>query len=259
MRLPLFLFFACLGLVAADRPNIIVILADDQGFGDAGFQGNPILKTPHLDALAASGVRFTDFLASPTCSPSRAALMTGRHEFRSGVTHTIEGRNILRAGVPTMAEAFANSGYRTGIFGKWHLGGAGFGPTQQGWKTAHETQGHTQSTVAGRAAPQRTAEFLTDRAVEFIGERRTQPFLLQVSHYAVHIPLSTTPELEKKFSAKSPQSGYPSNPLYAGLLAELDASVGRIVAAVDAAGLIDLVKAHLGAIAQLRHACGHWA
>ena len=97
------------------QPNVLLILTDDQGFGDAAFQGNPHLKTPNLDALAAGGVRFTDFIASPTCSPTRAAIMTGRHEFRSSVTHTIEGRNLLRAGVPTMADAFKQAGYRTGI------------------------------------------------------------------------------------------------------------------------------------------------
>ena len=116
------------------RPNVLLILTDDQGFGDAAFQGNPNLKTPNLDALAASGVRFTDFIASPTCSPTRAALMTGRHEFRSSVTHTIEGRNLLRAGVPIMADAFKKAGYRTGIFGKWHLGESSvFHPNDRGF------------------------------------------------------------------------------------------------------------------------------
>ena len=116
------------------RPNVLLILTDDQGFGDAAFQGNPHLKTPNLDALAAGGVRFTDFIASPTCSPTRATLMTGRHEFRSSVTHTIEGRNLLRAGVPIMADAFKKAGYRTGIFGKWHLGESSvFHPRDRGF------------------------------------------------------------------------------------------------------------------------------
>ena len=256
LRLPLIagclLALATSAFAQGAKPNIILILADDLGWADLGCFGNKFNETPNIDRLAREGLRFTQFYAGPVCSPTRTNLQSGQDQARFGITQHIPGHRRpyarltdpavplqLPLEVETFAERLGVVGYQTGYFGKWHLGGAGFGPTQQGWKTAHETQGHTQSTVAGRAAPQRTAEFLTDRAVEFIGERRTQPFLLQVSHYAVHIPLSTTPELEKKFSAKSPQPGYPSNPLYAGLLAELDASVGRIVAAVDAAGLAE--------------------
>ena len=256
LRLPCFVTWvfalATIAFPQATKPNIILILADDLGSADLGCYGNKFNETPHIDRLAREGLRFTQFYAGPVCSPTRTNLQSGQDQARFGITQHIPGHRRpyarltdpavplqLPLEVETFAERLGVVGYQTGYFGKWHLGGAGFGPTQQGWKTAHETQGHTQPAVAGRAAPQRTAEFLTDRAVEFIGQHRTQPFLLQVSHYAVHIPLSTTPELEKNFSAKSPQPGYPSNPLYAGLLAELDASVGRIVAAVDAAGLAE--------------------
>ena len=256
LRLPCFVTWvfalATIAFPQATKPNIILILADDLGSADLGCYGNKFNETPHIDRLAREGLRFTQFYAGPVCSPTRTNLQSGQDQARFGITQHIPGHRRpyarltdpavplqLPLEVETFAERLGVVGYQTGYFGKWHLGGAGFGPMQQGWKTAHETQGHTQPAVAGRAAPQRTAEFLTDRAVEFIGQNRTQPFLLQVSHYAVHIPLSTTPELEKKFSAKSPQPGYPSNPLYAGLLAELDASVGRIVAAVDAAGLAE--------------------
>ena len=256
LRLPCFVTWvfalATIAFPQATKPNIILILADDLGSADLGCYGNKFNETPHIDRLAREGLRFTQFYAGPVCSPTRTNLQSGQDQARFGITQHIPGHRRpyarltdpavplqLPLEVETFAERLGVVGYQTGYFGKWHLGGAGFGPTPQGWKTAHETQGHTQPAVAGRAAPQRTAEFLTDRAVEFIGQPRTQPFLLQVSHYAVHIPLSTTPELEKNFSAKSPQPGYPSNPLYAGLLAELDASVGRIVAAVDAAGLAE--------------------
>ncbi len=256
LRLPCFVTWvfalATIAFPQATKPNIILILADDLGSADLGCYGNKFNETPHIDRLAREGLRLTQFYAGPVCSPTRTNLQSGQDQARFGITQHIPGHRRpyarltdpavplqLPLEVETFAERLGVVGYQTGYFGKWHLGGAGFGPTQQGWKTAHETQGHTQPALAGRTAPQRTAEFLTDRAVEFIGQPRTQPFLLQVSHYAVHIPLSTTPELEKKFSAKSPQPGYPSNPLYAGLLAELDASVGRIVAAVDAAGLAE--------------------
>ena len=234
------------------QPNIILILADDLGWADLGCYGNKFNETPNIDRLAREGLRFTQFYAGPVCSPTRTNLQSGQDQARFGITQHIPGHRRpyarlsdpvvplqLPLAVETFAERLDAAGYRTGYFGKWHLGGARFGPTQQGWTTALETQGHTQPAAPGRTTPQRTAEFLTDRAVDFIAAHRGQPFLLQVSHYAVHIPLSTTPALEKKFAAKPPQPGYPSNPLYAGLLAELDASVGRIVGAVDAAGLAD--------------------
>jgi arylsulfatase len=104
------------------RPNIILVMPDDQGYGDLGFTGNPILKTPHLDAFARQSVRFTDFHVSPTCAPTRAALMTGRHEFKNGVTHTIYERERLTLNATTIAQALKKAGYATGIFGKWHLG-----------------------------------------------------------------------------------------------------------------------------------------
>src|SRR5215510_2865733 len=106
----------------ARRPNIIFVLTDDQGYGDLSCHGNPILKTPNLDRLFAEGVRFTDFHVSPTCSPTRSALMTGRHEFKNGVTHTILERERLTPKATTLAEVLGSAGYATGIFGKWHLG-----------------------------------------------------------------------------------------------------------------------------------------
>src|SRR5438093_6630705 len=107
---------------AAPRPNIIFILTDDQGYGDLSCHGNPILKTPNIDRLHREGVRFTDFMVSPTCSPTRSALMTGRHEFRNGVTHTINERERLTLSATTLAQVLKSAGYATGIFGKWHLG-----------------------------------------------------------------------------------------------------------------------------------------
>ena len=106
----------------ARRPNIIFVLTDDQGYGDLSCHGNPILKTPNIDRLHAEGVRFTDFHVSPTCSPTRSALMTGRHEFKNGVTHTILERERLTLKATTLAQVLQSAGYTTGIFGKWHLG-----------------------------------------------------------------------------------------------------------------------------------------
>jgi arylsulfatase len=111
-----------LPVAAADQPNIVFILTDDQGYGDISAHGNPILKTPHLDRLRSESVRFEDFHVSPTCAPTRSALFTGRHEFKNGVTHTILERERLAPGAVTLAQTLRDSGYATGIFGKWHLG-----------------------------------------------------------------------------------------------------------------------------------------
>src|SRR5688572_1436470 len=116
------------------RPNIILVMPDDQGYGDLGFTGNPLLKTPHLDAFARGCVRFTDFHVSPTCAPTRAALMTGRHEFKNGVTHTIYERERLTLSATTIPELLKGAGYKTGIFGKWHLGDeAEYQPNRRGF------------------------------------------------------------------------------------------------------------------------------
>jgi arylsulfatase A-like enzyme len=126
--------FAADAATASRQPNIILIVTDDQGYGDFSCHGNPILKTPNLDRLHDEGVRFTDFHVSPTCSPTRASLMTGRHEFRSGVTHTIFERERLSLGATTFPQVLKTAGYTTGIFGKWHLGDeAEYQPNRRGF------------------------------------------------------------------------------------------------------------------------------
>jgi len=130
---PLFFLFISLTLafgyckasdkaVAAVRPNIILVMTDDQGMGDLSCLGNPLLRTPHLDAFYEQSTRFTDFHVSPTCAPTRAALFSGRHEFRNGVTHTIKEREMMALSTTTFTQLLQQAGYETGIFGKWHLG-----------------------------------------------------------------------------------------------------------------------------------------
>ena len=108
--------------LAGIRPNIILVMTDDQGMGDLSCMGNPVLRTPHLDRFYELSTRFTEFHVSPTCAPTRAALMSGRHEFRNGVTHTIRERERMALSTTTFVELLRRSGYETGIFGKWHLG-----------------------------------------------------------------------------------------------------------------------------------------
>jgi arylsulfatase A-like enzyme len=104
------------------KPNIIFVITDDQGYGDLSCHGNPILKTPHLDALHAASVRLTDFHVSPTCAPTRSSLFSGKHEFKNGITHTINERERMSLKTTTLAQHLKGAGYTTGIFGKWHLG-----------------------------------------------------------------------------------------------------------------------------------------
>jgi arylsulfatase A len=252
----LFLTFAVLGpltLTAAEKPNIIIILADDLGWADLPSYGHPFHETPHLDRLVKEGMRFTQFYAGPVCSPTRANLQSGQDQARFGITQHIPGHRRpfaklsdpevprqLPLEVRTFAERLGTAGYKTGYFGKWHLGGEGYGPEKQGWQTALEAKGNVAPPkVTGKPEPVRMADFLAQKATTFIEENKDAPFLLQVSHAAVHIPLSTTPALQAKYESKAKVEGYPCNPAYAGLLEELDQSVGRIMDTVDRAGLAE--------------------
>lgn len=118
---------ALIGLLSAEeaeKPNIILVMTDDQGYGDLAAHGHPFLKTPNLDRLHAKSVRLTDFHVSPTCAPTRAALMSGMSPFKVGVTHTVLERERMALGYKTVADVLKSAGYTTGIFGKWHLGDA---------------------------------------------------------------------------------------------------------------------------------------
>jgi arylsulfatase len=121
---PLAIVLAVLAASAAfaAKPNVLIVMTDDQGLGDFSYTGNPVVKTPNLDAFAKEAVRFTDFHVTPMCSPTRGQLMTGLAALRNGATWVTAGRTFLRRGLPTVPEAFGKAGYRTGIFGKWHLG-----------------------------------------------------------------------------------------------------------------------------------------
>ena len=105
-----------------ERPNVILIMTDDQGYGDLSCHGNPVLQTPHLDRLYGESVHLTDFHVAPMCTPTRGQLLTGRDAMANGATYVCQGRSMPREELPTMADIFADNGYQTGHFGKWHLG-----------------------------------------------------------------------------------------------------------------------------------------
>ena len=249
-------------------PNVVLIIADDLGWADIGVNGSAFHLTPHVDALARQGLRFTDAYApAPVCSPTRAALLTGKHPARLHITDWLPGRPDrpdqklarppMRPQLPleetTLAEALKPAGYTSALIGKWHLGGEGFGPVEQGFAVniAGDHSGTPLSYFApftrdGRAMPGlQTAsedEYLTDRltdeALRFIDGNRERPFFLYLSHYTPHIPMRAKADLIRKYAAGR-ATGPQGNAVYAAMLESLDDSVGRIVTKLEELGLAD--------------------
>jgi arylsulfatase A-like enzyme len=195
---------------AADtQPNIVLVMSDDQGYGDLGSTGNPLVKTPHLDRLAAESSQLTDYHVAPTCSPTRAALLTGHWTDRTGVWHTVNGRSMLRENEVTLGQLLKEHGYATGMFGKWHLGdnfpyraedrgftevyrhgGGGVGQTPDLWDNAY-FDGHYFHNGQVVAARGFCTDVFFEQARRFIREcaQRGQPFLAYVAPNAPHGPL----------------------------------------------------------------------
>jgi len=237
------------------RPNIIVVITDDQGYGDLSCHGNPILKTPNLDAFHRQSVRFTDFNVSPTCAPTRAALMTGRHEFRNGVTHTIFERERLTTNAVTIAQVLKGAGYRTGIFGKWHLGDEPeYWPSRRGFDEMfiHGAGGIGQ-TYAGSCgdAPGNsyfdpvvlhngrfvgTVGYCTDvffnEATQWIEAQRAsgEPFFAWIALNAPHAPLDCPPAYMNRYTNLT--GGNTNAAKFFGMIANIDDNFGRLTAAL---------------------------
>lgn len=230
----------------SNRPNIIIVLTDDMGYGDVGSfggEGSPALgsTTPSLDRLAAQGMRFTNFYAAaPVCSPSRAALLTGSYPVRIGVTDVLQpdsatGLNLQEV---TIAELLKSAGYATAAVGKWHLGDAeSLLPTRQGFDeffglpysndmTPLPLLENEQAIESDPDLSQLTERY-TERARDFITRNRERPFLLYLAHSMPHIPLAVSDE----FNGKSGQG------LYADVVMEIDASVGKILDTLNELGI----------------------
>ena len=249
------------GSAAEQRTNVVLIVADDLGWADLTCYGSKFHRTPNLDRLAADGVRFVEaYSACPVCSPTRAALMTGKWPARLHLTDWLPGRADrpdqkllrpeLRQQLPleetTLAEVLHSAGYTNGHIGKWHLGGVGFEPQRQGFdvNVAGDHTGTPLSYFApfqGNARNSRRSmpgleeahegEYLTDRlaqeAEKFLEQNRDRPFFLYLPHYGVHTPLRAKQDV----IAKYPQTvtlGQQSNAIYAAMLESLDDAVGRV-------------------------------
>ncbi len=241
------------------RPNIVFIITDDQGYGDISAHGNPILKTPHLDRLHNEGVRFTDFHVSPTCAPTRSALLTGRHEFRNGVTHTIAERERLSLDAVTLAQVLKGAGYATGIFGKWHLGdepdhwpsargfdemfihgAGGIGQTFPG--SCGDAPGNTyfDPAILHNGKFEKTQGYCTDvffsQAMKWIGQTQgKQPFYCHIATNAPHLPLQVRPEDEARYAGKVDEA----TAKFFGMVANVDDNVGRLLARLDELGIAE--------------------
>ncbi len=253
--LSLLFVFGSLGVAAAqtNRPNIVFILADDLGYTDLACYGSKYYETPNIDRLARQGIRFTDgHTCAPNCQPSRAALMSGQYMPRTGV-YTVGGidrfnwqsrplrpvDNVTQLPLEkiTVAQALKKAGYATAMFGKWHLGNdKAHHPSQRGFDESIESSGvhfnFRTDPPTDYPKEEYLADFLTDKAVDFIRRHKDGPFFLYLPHFAVHQPLQAKKELIEKFAGKPGVGGH-KNPTYAAMIKSVDESVGRVLATLD--------------------------
>ncbi len=234
------------------RPNVVLIMADDQGYGEVACHGNTMIQTPNLDALSKESVRLTNFHVDPTCSPTRSALMTGRYSSRTGVWHTIMGRSLLRKDEVTVADVFKAAGYRTGVFGKWHLGDCyPFRVQDRGFTDSlvHGGGGVTQTpdywdndyfddTYWRNGTPEKQTGYCTDvwftAAMEFVAENKDRPFFCYIPTNAPHGPFLVAEKYSKPYVDK----GVPgSMAAFYGMITNIDENVGRMVAHLKKLGL----------------------
>ncbi len=252
--LVLFVLASSLAAATATKPNIVFVITDDQGYGDLGFTGNPVVKTPHLDRLATESSQLKDYHVAPTCSPTRSALLTGHWTNRTGVWHTVNGRSMLRENETTLGELLRSHGYATGMFGKWHLGdnypyraedrgftevyrhgGGGVGQTPDLWDNSYfdGSYFHNGRIVAAKG-------FCTDvffsEAQRFIREQAAakKPFLAYIALNAPHSPFHAP----QKYLDLYPQQP-PELATFFGMITNIDDNVGTTRALLRELGIAD--------------------
>jgi arylsulfatase A-like enzyme len=238
---------------APHRPNVVLILTDDQGWGDVGFHGNARIRTPHMDRMAREGAAFTDFHVSPVCSPTRASLLTGRYNYRTGVVDTFIGRSLMHPDELTLAEMLRGAGYTTGIFGKWHLGdNYPLRAIDQGFDRAVVIKGGGLGQPSdspgggsyfdpilmrdGKAERFRgyCSDIYTDEALRFIETNRARPFFAYLATNAPHTPL----EIADSYVEPYRRAGLDETTarIY-GMVTNMDENVGRVLAKLQELGL----------------------
>ena len=237
----------------ASRPNIIVILADDVGYGDIAAHGNPVIQTPNLDRLRSQSVRFRDFHSAPYCTPTRSQLITGRDALANGATLVVAGRSFIRPEIPTMPEMFAAAGYRTGMFGKWHLGdNAPHRPHDRGFQEAkyHLGWGLTAAPemendyfdgyYRHRGEVKRFNGFCTDfwfdEAMSWMRQQQGKgdPFLCYLPLNAAHGPFWAPKAAAAPYAKQDPTIA-----AFYGLIANLDENIGRLEGMLRETGLLE--------------------
>lgn len=251
------------------RPNVVLIMTDDQGYGDLGVHGNPVIRTPNLDRFAGESVEVESFYVCPVCAPTRASLMTGRYNYRTGVTDTFLGRAMMHADEVTLAEMLRKAGYRTGIFGKWHLGDCY--PMRPGDQGFEESLVHAGGGLCQPAGPPGNSYFdpsllhngkrvktkgycsdvFTDAAIRFITERRGEPFFVYLPFNCPHSPFQIAEAYYKPYEALGmkpgdfpsvanghPLRGIPGNTARVyGMVENIDDNLGRLFAKLNELGL----------------------
>ncbi|MEZ5431501.1 MAG: sulfatase-like hydrolase/transferase [Verrucomicrobiales bacterium] len=251
--------------LAGTKPNIILIMPDDMGWGDMGIHGNPLIQTPNLNRLKGESLSFTDFHVSPTCAPTRSAIMSGRHEFRNGVTHTIFERERMSLDTITLPSVLKTAGYSTGIFGKWHLGDeAEYQPDQRGFDEVYiHGGGGIGQTYAGSCGdfPGNTYHdpallhngtivkekgYCTDlffaQAVRWIGEQAKAgtPFFTYLTPNAPHAPyISPGPKYDALYEGKEidGQKLDAGAVAYYSMITNIDENVGKLLGKLKEWGL----------------------
>ncbi|HOX56545.1 MAG TPA: sulfatase [Candidatus Paceibacterota bacterium] len=248
---------------AVVKPNVVLILADDLGWTDLGCYGSTYYKSPHIDRLARDGVRFTQaYSACTVCSPSRAAILTGKYPGRLHITDWIPGlpppnpkllvpdwTKHLPLEELTLANALRQAGYATASIGKWHLGGEDYYPERHGFdrNIAGSDKPGPPSYFAPYKIPTLTegpeGEYVTDRlgeeAVRWLDANNDKPFFLYLPHFAVHTPIQGKPDLIRKFRGQKRPGQFQTNEVYAAMVASLDDAVGRVRNKVEELGLAD--------------------
>ena len=243
---------------AADRkPNVVFIMADDLGYSDVACNGSRFYRTPNIDRMAEQGIRLTDgYSCGPNCQPTRATLMSGQYGPRTGVytvgsierfawrtrpLRPVDNVQKLPLETYTLAQAIKDAGYATALFGKWHLGqDEAHHPSKRGFDEAIVAMGkHFDfETIPKVDYPPGTylADFLTDKAVDFIARNKERPFFLALHHFGVHAPFQAKPEVVARFVGTRPVGGQ-HDPTYAAMIASVDESVGRVLKTIDDLGL----------------------